>query len=385
MGINFLAEAENLRDKLTAIRKEFHRTPEIGDHEFHTAELIEHYLDMAGISHRRVIGTGIIARVDGSRKLPGHNCAVRSDIDALPVTEATGCDFASQNPGMMHACGHDVHITGALGAAMILQSHRDNLSGSVTFIFQPNEEGDGGAQRMIDAGCLDGVEAVFGCHVDPALKAGHVGIKYGDFYAASATWKLSVIGKSAHGAQRDKGIDSIEAASHIVPEILKIPGGVVSVGKFHAGTANNILAGRAELAGIIRTYGLEKRSAMCKELETVCAEVAGKFGAKSECEITDSCVGIVNDNDKITAMCERSARETFGDDRVDIISKPLFISEDFGSYIIARTGCFYHIGAGCEYPLHSDKFLPVPDAIITAAAMHSSSAYNFNKTGDILN
>ena len=379
MGINFLSEAEKLRGRLTEIRKEFHRIPEIGDNEFHTADLIEHYLDMAGIPHRRVINTGIIARVDG--KLPGEHCAVRSDIDALPVTEATGCDFASQNPGMMHACGHDVHITGALGAAMILQSHRDELPGTVTFIFQPNEEGDGGAQRMIDAGCLEGVSAVFGCHVDPALPAGHVGIKYGDFYAASATWKLTVIGKSSHGAQRDKGIDSIEAASHIVPEILRIPGGVVSVGKFHAGTANNILAGKAELAGIIRTYGLEKRSAMCRELETVCADVAGRFGAKSECVITDSCVGIVNDNDKLTALCETSARETFGGERVDIISKPLFISEDFGSYILARTGCFYHIGAGCEYPLHSDKFLPLPDAIITASAMHSTSAYNYNKTG----
>lgn len=380
MSINFLAEAESLRDKLTEIRKEFHRIPEIGDKEFQTAELIEHYLDEAGISHRRVIGTGIIARVEG--ELPGRNCAVRSDIDALPVTEATGCDFASKTPGMMHACGHDVHISGALGAAMILQSHRGELPGSVTFIFQPNEEGDGGAERMIEAGCLEGVSAVFGCHVDPALPAGNVGIKYGDFYAASATWKINVIGKSAHGAQRDKGIDSIEAASHIVPEILRIPGGVVSVGMFHAGTANNILAGRAELAGIIRTYGLAKRSAMCRELESVCSDVAGKFGAKCECVITDSCVGIVNDNDKITALCENSARETFGDNRVNIIERPLFISEDFGSYIIAKTGCFYHIGAGCEYPLHSDKFLPTPDAVITASAMHSSSAYNYNKTGE---
>ena len=383
MSINFLAEAESLRDKLTEIRKEFHRIPEIGDNEFHTAELIEHYLDMAGISHKRVISTGIIAKVEG--KLPGKNCAVRSDIDALPITEATGCDFASQNAGMMHACGHDVHITGALGAAMILQSHRDELPGNVTFIFQPNEEGDGGAYRMIEAGCLEGAEAVFGCHVDPALPAGHVGIKYGDFYAASATWKVTVIGKSAHGAQRDKGIDSIEVAAHIVPEILRIPGGVVSVGMFHAGTANNILAGKAEMAGIIRTYGLAKRSAMCKELESVCENVSAKFGAKCECEITDSCVGVVNDNDNITALCEKSARETLGNERVDIISKPLFISEDFGSYIIAKTGCFYHIGAGCEYPLHSDKFLPVPDAIITASAIHSSSAYNYNKTGDNIN
>ena len=379
--MNFLTEAEKLRGKLTEIRKEFHRIPEIGDNEFKTAALIEKYLDENGIPHRRVIGTGIIARVDG--KLPGKNSAIRSDIDALPVNESTGCDFASQNPGMMHACGHDIHITGALGAAMILNSHKDELAGSVTFLFQPNEEGDGGAQRMIEAGCLEGVEAVFGCHVDPALKAGHVGIKYGDFYAASATWKVSVIGKSSHGAQRDKGIDSIEVSAHIVPEILKIPGGVVSVGMLHAGTANNILAGLAEMAGIIRTYGLEKRAAMCRELESVCQSVSARFGAKCICEITDSCVGIVNDNDAITSMIETAARETFGNDKVDIIEKPLFISEDFGSFLIAKTGCFYHIGAGCEYPLHSDKFLPVPDAIITAAAMHSSAVFAYNKTGDI--
>ena len=383
MGINFLSEAESLREKLTEIRKEFHRIPEIGDNEFHTAELIEHYLDMAGISHRRVINTGIIAKVEG--KLPGKNCAVRADIDALPITENTGCDFASQNPGVMHACGHDVHITGALGAAMILQSHRDELPGTVTFVFQPNEEGDGGAKRMIDAGCLDGVSAVFGCHVDPALKAGHVGIKYGDFYAASWTWELTVIGKSSHAAQRDKGIDSIEVAAHIVPEILKIPGGVVSAGMFHAGTVNNILAGKAELAGIIRTYGLEKRSAMCEELERISADVAKRFCAKSQCVITDSCAGIVNNNDKLTALCEHSARETFGNERVDIITKPLFISEDFGNYIMAKTGCFYHVGAESEYPLHSDKFLPPPDTIIAASAMHSSTAYNYNKTGDNIN
>ena len=377
MGINFLAEAESLRDKLMEIRKEFHRNPEIGDHEFKTAELIEKYLDELGIPHKRVIGTGVIAKVDG--KLGGRNCAVRSDIDALPITEATGCDFASRNSGIMHACGHDVHMTGALGAAMILNAHRDELSGSVTFLFQPNEEGTGGAQRMIEAGCIDGVEAVFGCHVDPALKAGQVGIKYGNFYASSATWKIAVIGKSAHGAQRDKGIDSIEAAAHVVPEILSIDGGVVSVGMFHAGTANNILAGRADLEGIIRTYGLAERSRMCRELAEKSQAVSEKFGAKCECEITDSCVGVVNDNDGLTSLAEKTAREVFGDERVTVIEKPLFISEDFGSFIIAKTGCFYHIGAGCEYPLHSDKFLPDPDAIITAAAMHSSLAFSFNK------
>ena len=135
----------------------------------------------------------------------------------------------------------------------------------------------------------------------------------------------------------------------------------------------------AEMAGIIRTYGLDERTRMCRELEARCNEIALGFGAKCDCKITDSCVGIVNDNDAITSMCERTAREVFGSANVHIIEKPLFISEDFGEFIIAKTGCFYHIGAGCEYPLHSDKFLPVPEAIVTASAMHSSSVYAYNK------
>ena len=378
MSIDFLREAESLRPRLTEIRQTLHKNPEIGDHEYKTAEIIESVLDEAGISHHRVLDTGIVARIDGA--LPGNHCAIRSDIDALPVTEATGCDFASQTPGMMHACGHDVHMTSALGAAMILNAHREELCGSVILLFQPNEEGDGGADRMIHAGVLEGISAVFGAHVDPALPAGHIGVKYGDFYAASATWKINVIGKSAHGAQRDKGIDSIEAAAHIVPEILAIKGGVVSAGTIHAGTANNILAGNCELTGIIRTYGMAERSRMCRELEKVCVETAGRFGAKCECDITDSCPGIVNDNNALTSMIEQTARETLGSERVDVIDKPLFISEDFGFFIMAKTGCFYHIGAGSSYPLHSDKFLPVPDAFVTASAVHAAIASKYNST-----
>lgn len=376
MSIDFLRESESLRPRLTEIRKTLHRMPEIGDHEFRTAEFLEHVLDEEGIAHHRVLDTGIVARIEG--KLPGKNCAIRSDIDALPVNEATGCDFASQTPGMMHACGHDVHMTSALGAAMILNSHREELCGSVTLIFQPNEEGDGGADRMIRAGVLEGIDAVFGAHVDPALPAGHIGIRYGNFYAASATWKVNVIGKSAHGAQRDKGIDAIEAAAHIVPEILKIKGGVVSAGTIHAGTANNILAGNCEMTGIIRTYGVDERARMCRELESVCSETAAKFGAKCVCEVTDSCPGIVNDNDEITSLAENTAREVLGNSCVDIIDKPLFISEDFGYFIMAKTGCFYHIGAGCTYPLHSDKFLPVPEAFITASAVHAAVVSKYN-------
>lgn len=377
MSIDFFEEAREITPKLTLIREELHQNPELGKHEFKTAEILEKYLDEIGISHRRVLETGIVARLDGA--LPGKNSALRSDIDALPINENTGITFASKNPGCMHACGHDVHMTGVLGAAMILAQHKKDLHGSVTFVFQPDEEGEGGADRMIKAGAIDGVDAIFGAHVDPALPAGFVGIKYGNFYASSAMFRIIVIGKSAHGAQRDKGIDAIEVSAHIIPEVLKIPGGVVSVCMINAGTAGNVLAGRSEFRGIIRTFGVEERERMCHEFEKIAKKISESFGAKCECNFTPGAPGIVNDNDKLTALVENTARETLGTKRVRVIEKPLFTSEDFGFYITAKTGSFYHIGAGCEYPLHSDNFLPQPDSFITASALHAAVAYKFNQ------
>ena len=379
MSINFLSEAKSLKDKLTEIRKSFHRVPEIGNHEYKTSELIEKYLDEIQIPHKRILGTGIIAKLDG--KLKGKNSALRSDIDALPINEATGCEFSSTHEGMMHACGHDVHITSVLGAAMILKNHEENLCGSVTFLFQPDEEGNGGAQRMINENCLENIDAVFGAHVDPLLPAGHIGIKYGNFYAASAMFNVIIIGKSAHGAQRENGIDAIEISAHIIPEVLKISGGVVTVGMLHAGTAGNIIAGRSEFNGIIRTFGIKERERMCREFEEIVKRITSQFGAKSECNIKLSAPGVINDNEKLTRLVENSAREILGDENVNIIEKPLMISEDFGFFIMAKTGCFYHIGAGCNYPLHTEKFLPVDDSFVTASAVHSAVVFNFNSTG----
>ncbi|MBQ7732470.1 MAG: amidohydrolase [Synergistaceae bacterium] len=379
----FLQEAESLRPKLLDIRKALHRIPELGNNEYRTAELLERFLDESGITnHRRILNTAIIAKLEGTR--PGRHSALRSDIDALPVKESTGCDFASEHDGLMHACGHDVHMAGALGAAMLLASHKDEFCGSVTLLFQPDEEGDGGALRMIESGALDGVDAVFGAHVDPTIKAGDVGIKYGDFYAASGEFNITVTGRSSHGAMRDRGIDALQAGAALVPEILAIPeafnfDGVVTVGRFHSGTANNIIADKAELGGIMRTYGVNNRAEMCTRLEALTRDITAKFGADSECFINTSYPGIVNNHDYITRLVENSARETLGPEHVKIIERPLMTTEDFGYFIMNRPGSFYHIGAGCEWPLHSDKFLPDDDSVITASAVHAAVVSNFNR------
>ncbi|MBQ6403128.1 MAG: amidohydrolase, partial [Oscillospiraceae bacterium] len=260
---DFLSEAAELESELTSLREAFHRTPELGNHEFKTAERIEHTLRALGLRPRRVLDTGVVATLHGSR--PGPTIALRADMDALPVQETTGAPFASEIPGVMHACGHDVHITSALGAAMLLSRHRDSLCGSVRFVFQPDEEGEGGAERMIASGCMKGVAATFGGHVTPDLPAGTVGVRYGKFYAASDTFQIRLYGRAAHGAEREKGIDALEAGALLVQELIRLPErltgerSVVSVGTFRAGTARNIVADEAVITGIMRTLGDEAR------------------------------------------------------------------------------------------------------------------------------
>lgn len=376
MDIDYLAEAHRMSGELSALRRKFHREPELGNHEFKTAARIEHYLHELGIPTKRILETAVVGQLRGA--LPGPSLALRADMDALPLQETTGVDFASKTPGVMHACGHDVHITALLGAARILAAHCEELAGTILFLFQPDEEGNGGARRMIEAGVLEGVSAVFGAHVTPELPAGHIGVRYGKFYAASDTFRITVTGKSAHGAEREKGIDALAAASKVVEELLELQyhsseKSVVTVGTFHAGTAGNIVADRAELTGIIRTLGPEARKQMRERVLETVRSATGKFGAQAQCELHESYPGVVND-DPMTQLVEGMARSVLGTEHVHRIEEPLMMTEDFGYFLQERPGAFYHIGAGCSLPLHNPGFLPNEEAIVTAAAVHAAVA-----------
>ena len=372
---DFINEAERIAPELAALRRVFHMDPELGNREYHTAARIEAALNGWGISTRRLLDTAVIGVLKGA--LPGPSVALRADMDALPLTETTGAEFASRNPGVMHACGHDVHMTAALGAARLLAERRNVLPGSVVFLFQPDEEGRGGAQRMIDAGALEGVDAVFGAHVSPDLPAGHVGVRYGKFYAASNPFRVVVRGVSAHGAEREKGVDALGAAAALVCRLIDLPKslpdgpGVLTVGTFNAGTAENVLADKAEFGGIIRTLGPDARSEMKRLFRRTADEVASAWGATAEVALTESYPGVVND-DAMTALAERAARKLLGDDRVHRIGRPTMTTEDFGLFLQERPGSFYHIGAGCPLPLHNTSFLPDARAAVTAAAVHAA-------------
>lgn len=371
---DFLREAGAMSGEIAALRAALHRRPELGNREFETAERIESTLQSCGIETRRLLDTAVVGTLTGGR--PGPCAALRADMDALPVREETGAPCSSEVPGVMHACGHDVHMAAALGAAMLLAKHRAELCGTVKFFFQPDEEGDGGAKRMIAAGCMAGVDAVFGAHVTPELPLGHVGVRFGKFYAASDMFYLTVQGQSCHGATPEKGIDALAAACRLTLRLKELPGElnepcVLTVGTLHAGTAVNVLAGEARLSGILRTLGQDSRAVMKRRLRETARAVAGETGTVIDVQLRESYPGVVN-HDGETARVQRVAAALFGADAVTALDRPTMTTEDFGFYLNEAPGAFYHIGAGCAFPLHSPRFFPHEGAAVTAAALHAA-------------
>lgn len=363
---------DELLKKVCQIRKEIHACPETGNHEYYTADLIERVLKENGIETKRYLDTAVVGILHLGKG--GKTVALRADIDALPVEEKTGCAFASKNKGYMHACGHDVHTASLIGAALALAHDKEHLNGTVVFIFQPDEEGNGGAQRLIDAGVLDGVDGVFGCHVAPDLPEGKVGIRYGKFYAASDMFDVTITGKASHGAQPEKGIDALVAAARAVSAIDDIHRTesercAVSVGVMHAGTVRNTIADEAHFSGIIRSLGKENRAHLKQRFQQCVKDACKWNGASYEIEIKESYGGIVN-TDAETRIAHKAAESAFGKENVVVIDEPLMTTEDFGCYVDHASGSFYHIGAGCEYPLHSPYFIPTEKALETTVKMH---------------
>lgn len=383
---NLLNEAAAIEADLIALRRLIHRRPELGRTESETTRLIESELDKLGIPHRRTADTGVVAELTGA--LPGPAVALRADMDALPVQEKTDLPYASEIPGVMHACGHDFHTAALLGAARLLSAHRDRLHGSVRFLFQPDEEGDGGAQRMIDDGCMKGVKAVFGAHVTPELPAGKVSVRYGKAYAASNPFDIVVRGSSCHGAEPHLGTDAIVAASAIVSalqtlvsrEVSPLDSAVISVGSFHAGSARNIIADEARLSGIIRCFGHEMRKFLTDRVIAVSEGIAAAHGASAEVTIHWGYEGVINDN-AMTALVQKNASDLLGSSHVIVEPSPSLTTEDFGAFLNHAPGAFWHLGVGCagceNPPLHNARFNPDESALKIAAALHAKVAMDF--------
>ena len=374
-----IALCEENYDEIVAIRRELHQCPEIGRCEHKTTDIIISHLEKWGISYERLIDTGVVATVKGAED--GLTTALRADIDALRITENTDLPYKSEN-GFMHACGHDIHTASLLGAAKIISENKDKLAGTVKFIFQPDEEGDGGAERLVEKGAMDGVDRVFGLHVRPEMKAGTLAVRYGKFYAASDIFEIDVIGKSGHCAEPHKNVDAIVIGAQIITalqtlvsrNVSPLDSAVLTIGTANGGTFRNTVAGKFSITGVTRSLGQEMRMYLRDRIKDTAEGIAKAMGGEAVVRIIESYPGIVNE-DSSAEYIEKTAKDILGDQNVSVLTEPFMTTEDFGYYLHKARGCFYHIGCESEYPLHSDKFCADERAILTAMIMHTASIF----------
>ena len=372
-----LARVKSYQDALVAVRRDIHAHPELGLETHRTADIVARLLQSWGIEvHRMVNGAavvGVLRNGNGPRAI-----GLRADMDALPINEATGAAYRSSKPGVQHACGHDGHTTMLLGAARYLAETKA-FTGTVNFIFQPGEEGAGGALAMLNEGLLEKFPAdeLYGMHNHPGTPVGHFGITPGTGMAGGAFFDVTVTGRGAHGARPSAGIDPVVAACQIVTALQTVvarnvpPGdmGVLSVTKIEGGDAYNVIPERARFGGTIRAMKRETLSLLENGLKRVTLGVAEGLGAKAEVDYRLIFAPLVNAPGPTAAIIDTAA-ELVGEANVDRNKPPASASEDFAFMLEKVPGAYINLGNGEKSaPVHNDKYDFNDDAIPFGAAM----------------
>jgi amidohydrolase len=341
------------RDLIIQTRRDLHRIPETAFTEKKTAAYLKQYLSGMDLEIDSDIAiTGIVAMMKTGR--PGPTILFRADMDALPIAESTDLPFASTHDGVMHACGHDGHMAMVLGAATILDHFRERLCGNIKFLFQPAEEGPGGAKPMIEAGVMNHpqVDFAFGCHVWPDIPEGTIGVRSGPFMAAMDRFDLKIIGKGGHGAMPHVCVDALEVGTQVVNALQRVVSRqsdplnptVVTVGTFKAGTAFNIIPGVAELSGTTRTFDTAIWEQWESRLIRIVKGVCDSMGADFELTYTQGYPVTINDAE-MSELVKTCAAAVVGEDRVVTPQKTLG-GEDFSFFLQKAKGCFFALGAG---------------------------------------
>lgn len=380
------------RERVVALRRHFHQYPELAMQERETAAKIAEELRRSGLEVREGVGgTGVVGLLRGSApsKTTGKTLLVRADIDALPVEEQTGAEYASRVPGLMHACGHDGHAAIALVLADVLMARREQIHGTVKFVFQPAEEQVLGAKAMVADGVLrdPAPDAVIGLHLWSSGHVGQVIVQAGPFFASADSLTLRVRGRGGHGAMPHLNVDPVLAAAQIVVaaqslisrEMSPFNPAVVSFGMIHGGTAGNIVADQIELGGTVRAYTTEDRDHLLRRLAELASGVAGAMRATAELEIGSGTGACVNDPD-ITALVRRAAVATLGEEGIVKGDGRQTPSDDMSVFLDAAPGCYFLVGIGnpergITAPHHSSRFdmdedaLPIGVEIMARAAL----------------
>lgn len=339
---------------LITIRRQLHRYPELGFQEKRTAELINNTLITSGVQTKTGIATtGVVGLIQGNSTDP-RTVAIRADMDALPIQEQSSPPYASTVPNVMHACGHDGHVAIALGAAMVLNKIRQQLPGNVKFIFQPAEEGPGGAKVMIDKGVLQdpAVAAIFGLHLTNSLPVGQIGVCYGQTCASTDEIKLIISGKGGHGAHPHQAVDAVLTAAEVVVALQSIASRqldplqpfVLTIGTITGGYANNVIADKVELWGTVRTLSPTVRATIPDKIERLVAGITAAHGASYGFIYNAGYPPLVNDQ-ALTALVAYSASMIVGSGNV-IELNPSMGGEDFAYFAEALPAAFFRVGSG---------------------------------------
>jgi amidohydrolase len=352
-----------LRDAIIALRRDLHQHPELAYAETRTASRVVEFLAGAGLEVRTGVGgTGVIASA-GPRG--GRTVLLRVDLDGLPIQEQSDAPYASQEPGLMHACGHDGHVAMGAGAARVLAGRP--LTGAVRVLFQPAEEGEGGAQAVMRDGGLDGVDLVLGIHLWNELPVGTLGVKPGPLMAAVDRLKIVVHGRGGHGGMPQRAADPVVAAAHVVTalqtlvsrEVSPLQSAVVTVGSIHGGEAFNVIPDDVTLLGTIRSYDHELRRSMPERIRRIASGIAEGLGCRAEVEVTAGNPAVVNDP-QVAEIARRAATRVVGADKV-VEPEPSMGGEDMAVYFEKVPGCFVFVGSanasrGLNQSHHSPRF-----------------------------
>ena len=374
-----LVEAQ--KNWMVDIRRRLHRIPERGFAEVKTQQVIMETLDALGIPYTTE-RTWVVGVIEGA--LPGQVVALRADMDALPLEEPEGLPFRSEHPGMMHACGHDAHMTMVLGAAKALMAMRDRLPGTVKLLFQPAEETDGGAEPMVQRGVMENphVDRVYGLHVQPYLPVGVIETRAGTLNASTDDVELTIHGRSSHGAYPESGADAIVCAAQVITSlqtlvsrnVSPLASAVLSLGMISGGTAGNIICDRVSLRGTLRTANGEIRAMMKRRIAEVASGVAAAMGCTAEVCITSGYAALVNDEAEAGRVMRVGAR-LLGEKNVVRKAAPSMGGEDFSFFCERVPGAFFHLGCVKKEDmpaplLHSRDFHLDEDCLTVGAMMH---------------
>lgn len=377
---------EKYRDFVVDMRREFHMNPELSMQEFRTQKRVMEELEKAGISCKKCGGTGVLAEIKGGSS--NRMIAMRADMDALGMAEEKTVEYRSQVEGCMHGCGHDGHTAMLLTSALMLNDLKDKLDGTVRFLFQPGEETAQGAKAMIEDGCLEGVDWVFGTHLWNDLEVGKVDCSDGPRMASAASFAIDVKGKGGHGSMPNQGVDAIVVGSSIVMNLQTISSRetyplspvVVTVGKFESGYRFNILAGEARLEGTTRCFEMDVFDELPKQIERIAKNTAAAYRAEVDVEYTNLVYPTINDSEVASAF-RSSVAKAIGEENIASVGKTTG-GEDFAYYAAKVPGAFAFIGSKYKdgrknFPHHHTKFDFDEGALEVGAKCYTQIAFDF--------